>query len=353
MRARLPVDIWREREPKGSGGAWVAEAKVVITDLVDDDLALEREVLAGVARVEALGAKDEAELVGRVEDADAIMVYAMRLSRATIARLERCRLIVRCGVGYDKIDGAFARERGIPLAHVPDYCTEEVADTALAQILALTRGLTYQASRLQAAAAPWSWREASSLSLRRLRGRVLGVVGLGRIGTATALRARALGLEVAYYDPYKPHGFDKALGLRRVNTLEDLARDSEILSLHCPLTPETRGMIDARVLSLLPAGAYLVNTARGAVVDTSAIPAAVESGRLAGVALDVLEHEPPADDDPLIRAWRDPQHPAHWRVVLTPHSAFYSRESRRESRTLAADTVRRALAGEPVATIVN
>jgi D-3-phosphoglycerate dehydrogenase/C-terminal binding protein len=300
----------------------------VITDLIADELAPEREVLDGIARVEALGASREEELVGRVEDADAVMVYELDLTRRTIERLERCRLIIRCGVGYDTIDGAFARERGIPLAHVPDYCTEEVADSALAMILALARGLTYQSSRLQASAAPWSWREAASL--RRLRGRALGLVGLGRIGTATALRAKAFGLDVAYYDPYKPLGFDKALGLRRVDTLEELVRRSEILSLHCPLTPETRGMIDARILSLMPSGAYLVNTARGAVVDTTAIPAAVESGGLAGVALDVLEHEPPAEEDPLIRAWRDPQHPAHWRILLTPHSAFYSEESPRE-----------------------
>jgi C-terminal binding protein len=331
----------------------VTEPRVVITDLIADDLAPERAVLEGVARVEALNVKREEELIGRIEDADAVMVYVLDLTRRTIERLERCRLIVRCGVGYDRIDGAFARERGIPLAHVPDYCTEEVADSALAMILALTRGLTYQGSRLQASVAPWSWREAASISLRRLRGRTLGLVGLGRIGTATALRARAFGLEVAYYDPYKPLGFDKALGLRQVDTLEELARSSHILSLHCPLTPETRGMIDARILSLLPPGAHLVNTARGAVVDTAALPAAVESGRLAGVALDVLEHEPPAEDDPLIRAWRDSGHPAHWRVLLTPHSAFYSQESRRESRTRAALTVRRVLAGEPVATIVN
>ena len=160
-------------------------------------------------------------------------------------------------------------------------------------------------------------------------------------------------MDVAYYDPYKPLGMDKALGLRRVDTLEELVRGSWILSLHCPLTPETRGMIDARMLSLMPEGSFLVNTARGAVVDTHAIPDAVESGRLAGVALDVLEHEPPAEDDPLIRAWRDPRHPAHSRVLLNPHSAFLSLESRRESRTKAAQTCRRALAGEPLLSIVN
>lgn len=329
----------------------MAQPKVVITDLIDDDLAPEREALDGVARLEALGASREEDLAGRIEDADAVMVYVLDLTRQTIERLKQCKIIVRCGVGYDKIDGASARERGIPLAHVPAYCTEEVADSALAMILSLTRSVGFLNSRLRSAAAPWSFREAGTL--RRLRGRTLGLVGLGRIGTATAMRARAFGLDVAYYDPYKPLGMDKALGLRRVDTLEELARTSWVLSLHCPLTPETRGMIDAKVLQLLPQGGFLVNTARGAVVDTTAIPEAVASGQLAGVALDVLEHEPPADDDPLIQAWRDPEHPAHSRVLLTPHSAFLSQESRRESRSQAALTCRQALAGQPILSIVN
>jgi len=329
----------------------VAEPKVVITDLVADELAPEREVLEGVACLEALDARQEEQLLGRIEDADAVIVYRLDLSRRTIERLEHCRIIVRGGVGHDRIDGQFARERGIPVANVPDYCTEEVADSALGLMLALTRGLSSMNSQLQASAVPWSYAEAGPL--RRLRGRALGIVGLGRIGTATALRAKSLGMEVAYYDPYRPLGFDKALGLRRMATLEELVRSSWILSLHCPLTPETRGMIDARMLSLLPLGAYLVNTARGALLDTAAIPAAVASGRLAGVGLDVLENEPPAEDDPLVRCWRDPQHPAHWRVVLTPHSAFYSEESRRELRTKAALTCRRALAGEPILSVVN
>ena len=329
----------------------MAEPKVVITDLVADELTPEREVLEGVACLEALDARQEEELLGRIEDADAVIVYRLDLSRRTIERLEHCRIIVRGGVGHDRIDGLFARERGIPVANVPDYCTEEVADSALGLMLALTRGLSSMNSQLQASAVPWSYVEAGPL--RRLRGRALGIVGLGRIGTATALRAKSLGMEVAYYDPYRPLGFDKALGLRRMATLEELVRSSWILSLHCPLTPETRGMIDARMLSLLPHGAYLVNTARGALLDTAAIPAAVASGRLAGVGLDVLEHEPPAEDDPLVHSWRNPQHPAYWRVVLTPHSAFYSEESRRELRTKAALTCRRALAGEPILSVVN
>ena len=191
----------------------MAEPKVVITDMMEDELAPEREVLGGGHRLEALGARREEELAGRVEDADAVIVYQLPVSRPTIERLERCRVIVRGGVGYDKVDRVFARERGIPVANVPDYCTEEVADSALGLMLALTRGLASLNARLRAREVPWSYTDAAPL--RRLRGRVLGIVGLGRIGTATALRAKALGMEVAYYDPYKPPGFDKALGLRQ------------------------------------------------------------------------------------------------------------------------------------------
>jgi C-terminal binding protein len=327
------------------------QPKVVITDTMADELAPEREALGAGIRLDALDARREEDLAGRIEDADAVIVYALPLPRRAIERLERCRVIVRGGVGYDKVDGAFARERGIPLANVPDYCTEEVADSALGLLLALTRGLAFANSRLRAREAPWSF--AVAAPLRRLRGRVLGVVGLGRIGTATARRAKALGMEVAYYDPYKPLGCGESRGLRRAVTLDELARESWALSLHCPLTAETRGMIDADVLSLLPRGACLVNTARGAVLDTAAVPAAIACGQLAGVGLDVLESEPPSEDDPLIHAWRDPRHPAHHRVVLTPHCAFYSEESRRDCRTKAALTCRRALAGEPIPNVVN
>jgi D-3-phosphoglycerate dehydrogenase/C-terminal binding protein len=218
-------------------------------------------------------------------------------------------------------------------------------------VLALTRGLAFSNSRLRAREDPWAFSVAAPL--RRQRGRVRGIVGLGRIGPPPALRAKAVGMQVAYYDPHKPLGFDKALDLRRAATLEELVRGCFVLSLHCPLTQETRRMIDARVLSLLPPGAYVVNTARGAVVDGAAVLAAVSSGRLAGVGLDVLEREPPADDDPLVRAWRDPAHPAHARVVLTPHCAFYSEESRREARTKAALTCLAAIEGQPIPNVVN
>src|SRR5262249_8456834 len=153
----------------------------------------------------------------------------------------------------------------------------------------------------------WMYSQASPV--HRLRGRVFAIIGLGRIGTAAAMRAKALGMDVAFYDPYKQDGYDKALGIRRVETLDELLKQAFVLSMHCPRTPETHGMIGAKELAKMSMGSYLVNTARGAVVDTSAVPAAIASGRLAGAGIDVLATEPPSDDDPLIRAWRDPLHP--------------------------------------------
>ncbi len=326
--------------------------RVVITDVIADALVPEREVLRGLAEVEALGARSEAELQGRLEQADALIVYNLvTLSAHTLARLERCRVIARGGVGYDNIDLEAARRRGIPVVHVPDYGAEEVADTALGLTLALTRGIAELNSRLRAGYPEWT--HCPAAPLHRLRGRVFGVVGLGRIGTAAALRARSLGMEVVFYDPYKPDGYDKALGLRRAATLPELLDECFVLSLHCPLTEETRRMIDAAALARLPRGAYLINTARGAIVETAAVPPAIASRRLAGAGIDVLEQEPPPADDPLVAAWRDPTHPAHYRVIITPHAAFYSEESLQELRRKAAEACRCALLGLPLRNVVN
>jgi D-3-phosphoglycerate dehydrogenase/C-terminal binding protein len=326
--------------------------KVVITDFIQDALEPERRILAGVADVEALNAFSEDDLVGRIEEADAVMLYHhLALSRRTIERLEHCRLIVRCGVGFDNVDHAFARQRGIAVANVPDYGTEEVADSAIAMMLCLTRGIVYLNSRLRAGVGAWHYSQV--IPVYRLRGRVFAIVGLGRIGTAAALRAKALGMDVAFYDPYKPDGYDKAIGVRRVESLDELLAQAHVLSLHCPLTDENRHMINAAALGRMRDGTFLINTARGGLVDAAAVRAAIESGRLAAAGIDVLEHEPPPADDPLVAAWRDPAHPAHHRVLLNPHSAFYSEEGLMDMRLRGSEACRRAICGQPVRNVVN
>lgn len=326
--------------------------KVAITDFLNHSPDAEIKILGDLAEVACLQARHEDELAGQLEDADAVMIYhSLRFTAKSIERLKQCKLIVRCGVGFDNVDYAAARARGIPVANVPDYGTEEVADSAVGMALSLARGISLLNSRLRAGGDDWSYSHAAPLP--RLRGRVFAIIGLGRIGSAAALRAKALGMDVAYYDPYAPDGRDKSLGIRRVEELDELLASAYIVSLHCPLTPETRHLINARTLEKMSPGSYLVNTSRGGVVDTSAVPAAIASGRLAGAAIDVLEHEPPAADDPLIVAWRDPQHPAHHRLIVNPHAAFYCAQGLMDMRVKGAEACRRALLGLPLRNVVN
>src|SRR5262245_15095847 len=328
------------------------KARAVIADFQHGSLEVEQEILKDVANVEALDVHNESELWGRIEDADAIMVYhTLKVTRATIERLKNCKLIVRCGVGYDNVDFAFAKSRGIPVANVPDYGTEEVADSAIGLMLALTRGITYQNSFLRPDDTHWHFSHV--VPLRRLRGRTFAVLGLGRIGSAAAVRAKALGMDVIFYDPYKPDGYDKALGVRRVETLQELLSQAFVLSCHCPLTSETQNIVNAAAIEKMPRGSYLINTSRGGVVDVGAIPAAIASGRLAGAGIDVLPQEPPPADHPLVVAWRNPKHPAHNRVILNAHNAFYRIECLRDMRVKGAQACRRALLGQPLRNVVN
>ena len=325
---------------------------VIITDFIADELTPEREALADLATVKALNAFAEDDLVGQIENAAAIMMYHnVHLTRRTIERLTDCRLIVRCGVGIDNVDYVFARERGIAVANVPDYGTEEVADSAIGMMLALTRGINQYNTRLRDQPDHWSYTVSSPI--RRLRGQTFGIVGFGRIGIATALRAKALGMDVVFHDPHRQDGFDKALGVRRTESLEELFRQTHVLSVHCPLTRETHHLVNADSIRWLPHGAYLINTARGGVVDTTAIPAALASGQLAGAGIDVLVQEPPAADDPLLVAWRDRNHPAFERLIINPHAAFYSEEGLLDMRVKGSDACRRALLGQPLRNVVN
>ena len=326
--------------------------RVIITDFVADEMEPERRVLNGIADITALNASTEEELIGKIEDADAIMLYhTFRLTRKTITRLRHCKLIVRCGVGVDNVDHAFAASRGIPVANVPDYGTEDVADSAIGMALCLARGIHQMNCVLRDGRGPWSYTQAAPL--RRLRGSTLGIVGLGRIGTTVALRAKAIGFDVIFYDPLKPDGYDKSLGIRRVETLDALLKQSYIVTLHCPLTDRTRDMINAQTLSLLPPGSILINTARGEVVDIDALEAALRIGRIAGTGIDVLPSEPPNGDEPLINAWKDPRHPAHHRIIINPHAAFYTEGGMLDMRIKGAEACRRALLGEPLRNVVN
>jgi C-terminal binding protein len=265
--------------------------------------------------------------------------HDIKLTEGGLSGLPRCRAVIRCGVGFDNVDLAAAGQRGIVVCNVPDYGTEEVADHALLLLLASARRLLDADRGIRAG----TWDIATLFGIPRLRGRTVGIIGCGRIGTAMALRCKALGMRVVFHDPYLPDGVDKALAVERVYRLEELLPQSEFLTLHCPLTAETRHILNARTLSLLPRGAYVINTARGPCVDLEALADALDSGQVAWAGLDVVEREP-LDNE---RIRRNP------RVLLTPHSAFYSVEGFNEMRTKGALEARRVLLGEAVRNPVN
>lgn len=326
--------------------------KVAITDMLSDPLEVEQSILGDIAEVVALGASCQSELDGKVEDADALMVYHYLVHpRNRIESLRNCKAIVRPGVGYDNIDIKAAAEKGIPVCNVPDYGTEEVADSAMGMALTLARGTHFLNSRLRRGLGIWNVDQAQPI--QRLRGRVFGIVGCGRIGSAVAVRAKAFGFDVAFFDPYVPDGMDKALGVRRVESFKELLTSAHILSFHCPLTDETRNMVSAKEISQIQHSSFLVNTARGGVVDTEAVVDALAHGSIRGAGIDVLEKEPPDEDSKVIQAWKDPGHPAHDRFILNPHTAFYCEEGETEYRTKGAQEVRRALLGEPLRNQVN
>lgn len=314
--------------------------RVVMTDFMDE-ATVEEPILGAIADLVTAQSRNEDELAPFVAEADALIAYhdINHIGEATFARAPRCKGIVRAGVGYNNIDLAAAGRRGIVVCNVPDYGSEEVADHAIMLLLAVARRMLPCSTAIRAGV----WDHKIAYGTPRLRGKTLGIVGCGRIGSATALRAKALGLDVVFYDPYLPEGHDKALGIRRVWELADLMKQSHFVSAHCYLDPRSTHLINAEALALMPRGGIVINTARGPVIDQEALIAALESGHLAGAGLDVCEREP-LDDDRLRN---------HPDVVLTPHSAFYSVEGFIELRRKTAEEVLRILRGERPRNLVN
>jgi phosphoglycerate dehydrogenase-like enzyme len=313
---------------------------VVVADFLEE-AGVEASILQDVAHLVLAQARDEAGLLPHLAGADALLLFheITMLTEDTFARAPRCKCVVRAGVGYNNIDLAAADRHGVIVCNVPDYGTEEVADHAIMFLLAVARRLIPCHSAIRAG----DWQYQTAVGTPRLRGKTLGIIGCGRIGSATALRAKALGLDVMFYDPYVEEGRDKALGVRRARELRELLHQSHFVSLHCYLDEGSYHLIDATALAAMRPGAILINTARGPVVDQAALVDALDSGHLAGAALDVVEREPL--DDERVRY--------HPRIILTPHSAFYSVEGFLELRAKAAEEVRRVLRGEPPRNRVN
>jgi D-3-phosphoglycerate dehydrogenase len=269
------------------------------------------------------------DILDVAREADGVFVTYAKLPGELLRQFKRCKVIGRFGLGVDNIDVKTAAELGIVVTYVPDYCLQEVSDHAMALLLALARKIPFSNTLVQAG----RWEMPAVVPMRRLEGRTLGLVGFGNIPRRLAPKAIAFGLKVVAYDPYAPAD---AAGVQLVE-FERLLAISDYVSLHAPLTPQTRGLFNADAFSKMKNGAYLINTARGPLIDEHALIAALDSGYLEGAALDVVATEPLSKDSRLL---------GRANVILTPHTAFYSVEALEELQTKCASDVARVLSGE-------
>ena len=313
-------------------------ANVVIIDpQFESDPDIERAVAGPDVRFDILrpGAGEVPEAAMRRADAVVNCRSRHRLPARLVEAMDRVRIVVQAGVGFNHIDISACARRGIPVCNTPDYGTREVADHTLALILSLMRGVTAYHNRLLVRDDAWSTFALPVAPVRRLSRQVLGIVGLGRIGTAVALRARAFELDVLFFDPHLPAGHELGLGLRRAMTLAELLADSDIVTLHCPLGEETDRLIDDAAIAQMKPGAILINTSRGGVADLDSVMRGLRSGRLCAAGLDVLPQEPLDRSHPLIADWTSGAPWLEGRLILTPHAAFYTPESLADMRRLS------------------
>jgi D-3-phosphoglycerate dehydrogenase len=313
--------------------------QVAVSDSVFPNLDPARQVLATIDASLTMASENSPEAIMRVaENADALLVTYARITADMIERMTRCKIISRFGIGVDNVDLAAATSKGIVVTKVPDYCIDEVSDHAMALLLAVARKIPSANAEVHTGI----WHMPSVVPIHRLRSSVLGLVGFGRIPQLVAPKAQAFGLRVIAYDPYVAEEVFAKAGVEKVE-LAELLKTSDYVSIHSPLLPETRGLFNADVFKQMKPTAYLINTARGPIVDEAALAAALDQKQIAGAGLDVMTEEPPRSSPLIGRA----------NVVITPHTSFYSEESLVELQVKAAQEVAAVLTGHAPRNPVN
>lgn len=323
------------------------EKRIVVTDCLADDLAWERgeiESRGGVLQHHAMKFAGEDQLYEVLRDAGMIFVNMARMPGALIRRLENCRRMLRHGIGYDNVDVAACTEMNILFSNIPDYCSEDVAEHAVALIFAAARKIDQMRRQMPEAGRSGEWAFESVLPFYRLEGRTLGIVGCGRIGSCLLKKVAAMGMRIMVCDPYLPAERKADLGIE-THPLDEVLGEAHVVSLHTPLNDETHHLIDEPQLRLMRPEAYLVNTSRGGVVNSEALKKALREGWIAGAGIDVIEgREPPEPDSDW---YRIPN------LLLTPHMAWYSEESRRSLREKMIEECIRFIEDRPPRYLVN
>jgi D-3-phosphoglycerate dehydrogenase / 2-oxoglutarate reductase len=312
---------------------------VIHTDPLHTDFSHERSEFEAIhAELRVLRVKTEEEVAAACKDADALIVTYAKVGRTALAGMPKLKIMVRSGVGYDSLDVPAATERKVMVCNVPDYCISDLAEHTMALLLAWWRRIVELDQQVR--------REGWGLPVKpvyRLEGKTLGLLGLGRMGQAVAVRAKGFGVKLVAHDPYVPDGVFTALGVQRLG-LDDVFKVSDMVSIHALLNGETRAIVCERTLRLMKRSAVIVNTARGGLIKTDDLVQAIREGWIAGAALDVVEPEPLPPDHP-IRSLP--------RVLITPHAAWYSEDAEPALRRMAARTIVQALQGERPGTLLN
>jgi D-3-phosphoglycerate dehydrogenase / 2-oxoglutarate reductase len=305
---------------------------IAVTDSVFPSLNQAKAALAPLdPEIRIAKSTSEPDILEVARDADGILVTYAKLPGALLRKLQRCKVIGRFGLGVDNIDIPTAAALKITVTYVPDYCLQEVSDHAMALLLALARKVTMSNELVQRG----RWEMPAVVPIRRLEGQVLGLVGLGNIPRRVVPKAQAFGFKVIAHDPHLPVATARDLGVELM-TFEELLAISDYISVHAPLSAETRGLFNAAAFERMKKGAFIINTARGPLIDEAALIQALDRGHLGGAALDVLATEPPGKYSPLLNRSN---------VILTPHTGFYSVESLEELQTKCANDVVRVLSG--------
>jgi D-3-phosphoglycerate dehydrogenase len=312
---------------------------VAVTDSVFPNLDPAREVLAKIGAEIRIAKGPQPDAILEVaREADAVLTTYAKVTAEMIPQLTRCRVIGRFGIGVDNVDIPAATSAGIVVTRVPDYCLDEVSDHTVALLLALVRKIPSSNTRTQGG----KWEMRAVVPIHRLRGTVLGLVAFGQIPQLVAPKAQSFGIRVVAYDPFVPKQVAERAGVELVE-FDELVQISDYISIHTPLLPTTKHLFNADVLRRMKPTAYLINTARGPIIDEAALANALEQGHIAGAGLDVMEQEPPSGS-PLFG--RD-------NVIVTPHTSFYSEESLVDLQTKAAEDVVRVLTGQAPRNAVN
>ncbi len=323
---------------------------ILIPDVTKPPADIEREIF-GVAANIVLGEATHSEMISDEiwQECNAVLAFdQLDYDKKLLSKLSNCKVIVRVGVGYDNVDIVEAKKKNIVVCNVPDYGTEDVADHAMALLLSLVRGLPEYTRKVKLR----DWDRRNSMTFR-LRDKVMGIIGMGRIGTATAMRSKAFGMKVIFYDPYINDGYDKALGVGRAWSLEEIAKTADVISLHTPLTHETREMINEGFFMQSNKKPIIINTARGPIIEISALEKAMREGVVKAAGLDVLPVEPSDDSQQLIVDWENEEEWLRGRLLLTPHVSFCCPEAFAEMRKKASLEALRVFNREKARNCVN